>query len=81
MSVRFGMLMLLKPPFDFAPPRPNPAPWWVFALLGAGIGLVALLLYLTTGMGGEKDHWYGDPARRYHLPYSRYGPFGGFGHF
>ena len=45
----------------------NSAPAWVFVLLGAVIGVIALLYYFAGGAGGEKNHWYGDPSRNYYL--------------
>ena len=54
---------------------------WVFVVLVSVIGLVAVVLYFTTSTGGgEKDHFYGDPSRQFHLPRNGYGPFGGFPH-
>jgi len=77
------MLLVQLPRFD-SQVHLNHAPAAVFVALGVVIGVVVVLLYLTTGIGGEKDHWYGDPSRQFHLPRwgpSRYGPFGGFGSF
>ena len=45
----------------------NSAPAWVFVLLGAVIGVIALLYYFAAGVGGEKDYWYGNPNRNYYL--------------
>lgn len=45
----------------------NSAPAWVFVLLGAVIGIIALLYYFASGVGGEKNYWYGDPSRNYYL--------------
>jgi len=45
----------------------NSAPAWVFVLLGAVIGIIALLYYFAAGVGGEKNYWYGDPSRQYYL--------------
>lgn len=58
------------------------APGWVFVLLGAIIGVIALALYFANSVGGsEKDYWYGDPSRQHYLQHPSYGPFGGFIHF
>jgi hypothetical protein len=67
--------------------NPNRAPVWVFVVLGAVIGVVAMVLYFANSVGGgEHDHWYGDPSNNYFGSpagawSSRdcgYGPFGGF---
>lgn len=60
----------------------NHAPVWVFVLLGVIIGVIALVLYFANSVGGgERDYWYGDPARQHYLQYPAFGPFGGFRHF
>ncbi len=78
MSVLEHMLLAQLPRFDLRP-HLNHAPAWVFVVLACVIGLMAVFLYFTTSPGGgEKDHWYGDPSRQFHLPRGGYGPFGGF---
>jgi hypothetical protein len=72
----------------------NHAPVWVFVLLGAIIGALALVLYFANSVGGgEKDYWYGDPSRQFYLNippkwqvlgfgmYGGYPPFGSYGPF
>jgi len=72
------MLLIQLPRFDTGL-HLNHAPVWVFVVLASVIGLVAVVLYFTTSTGGgEKDHFYGDPSRQFHLPRGGYGPFGGF---
>jgi len=74
------MLLVQLPRFDSGL-HLNHAPVWVFVVLVSVIGLVAVVLYFTTSTGGgEKDHFYGDPSRQFHLPRNGYGPFGGFPH-
>ena len=80
MAVLEHSLLVQLPPFDLRP-HLNHAPIGVFVALGAVIAAVAIALYFATSAGGgEKDHWYGDPSRQFHLPRGGYGPFGGFPH-
>lgn len=72
----------------------NHAPVWVFALLGAIIAVVAVVLYFAnTPGGGDHDYLYADPSRQYYLNippkwqvlgfgmYTGYRPFESYGPF
>ena len=65
---------------EFALTQINQAPVWVFVLLGAMIGVVAVALFFATGIGGEKDYRYGVPSRSHYPDYPSYEPCGGFTH-
>ena len=86
MNSLFGQYVCASAHFALAAGYPSHAPLWVFIALGSVVGIVVVVLYFATSVGGgEQDYLYADPSNNYFgspggpWNYRGLGGYGGFG--